>query len=136
MLGIVANLEMMGLLPRTPHETHGCIMPSALTQKSAEVPARARKAIDDMEKCVTVGLLLRRSVHNGPCYNSVPRICIPQRADCTERTEPTQRVGYTFRRRAGGNDRSVSWRSKTNAFSERRWKCSKRNYETNFLGFS
>jgi DNA-binding MarR family transcriptional regulator len=55
MLGIVANLEKMRLLHRTPHQIHGRIMQSELTQKGAEVLARARKAIDDVEKCMTVG---------------------------------------------------------------------------------
>ena len=55
MLGIVADQEMMRLLHRTPHQTHGRIMHSELTQKGAEVLARAPEAIDDVEKSVTVG---------------------------------------------------------------------------------
>ena len=55
MLGIVANLEKMRLLRRTPHQTHGRIMQSELTQKGTEVLASAREAIDDVEKSMTVG---------------------------------------------------------------------------------
>jgi DNA-binding MarR family transcriptional regulator len=55
MLGIVANLEKMRLLHRTPHQTHGRIMQSELTQKGTEVLASARKAIDNVEKSMTVG---------------------------------------------------------------------------------
>src|ERR1700684_2209831 len=55
MLGIVANLEKMGLLQRTPRQTHGVIMQSELTQKGTEVLASAREAIDDVEKSMTVG---------------------------------------------------------------------------------
>ena len=55
MLGIVANLEKMGLLHRTPHQTHGRIMQSELTKKGTEVLASAREAIDDVEKRMTVG---------------------------------------------------------------------------------
>ena len=55
MLGIVANLEKMGLLHRTPHRTHGRIMQSELTQRGTEVLASAREAIDDVEKNMTVG---------------------------------------------------------------------------------
>jgi DNA-binding MarR family transcriptional regulator len=55
MLGIVANLEKMKLLHRTPHQTHGRIMQSELTKKGAEVLASAREAIDDVEKRMTNG---------------------------------------------------------------------------------
>jgi DNA-binding MarR family transcriptional regulator len=55
MLGIVANLEKMRLLHRTPHQTHGRIMQSELTEKGTDVLASARQAIDDVEKCMTVG---------------------------------------------------------------------------------
>src|ERR1700690_1165173 len=55
MLGIVANLEKMRLLHRTPHQTHGRIMQTELTQKGTEVLASARKAIDNVEKSMAVG---------------------------------------------------------------------------------
>src|SRR6202789_4682009 len=55
MLGILANLEKMRLLHRTPHQTHGRIMQSELTHKGTEVLASARKAIHDVEKSMTVG---------------------------------------------------------------------------------
>jgi DNA-binding MarR family transcriptional regulator len=55
MLGVVANLEKMRLLHRTPHQTHGRIMQSELTQKGTKVLASAREAIDDVEKSMTVG---------------------------------------------------------------------------------
>jgi DNA-binding MarR family transcriptional regulator len=55
MLGIVANLEKMRLLHRTPHHTHGRIMQSELTRKGAKVLASARDAIADVEKRMTVG---------------------------------------------------------------------------------
>jgi DNA-binding MarR family transcriptional regulator len=55
MLGIVANLEKAGLLHRTPHQTHGRIMQSELTEKGTEVLASAREAIDEVEKSMTVG---------------------------------------------------------------------------------
>jgi DNA-binding MarR family transcriptional regulator len=55
MLGIVANLEKMGLLHRTPHPIHGRIMQSELTQKGTEVLASAREAINGVEKSMTVG---------------------------------------------------------------------------------
>jgi len=55
MLGIVANLEKMGLLHRTPHQIHGRIMQSELTQKGTEVLASAREAINGVEKSMTVG---------------------------------------------------------------------------------
>jgi DNA-binding MarR family transcriptional regulator len=55
MLGIVANLEKMGLLRRTPHQTHGRIMQSELTQKGTEVLESACEAIVDVEKSMTVG---------------------------------------------------------------------------------
>lgn len=53
MLGIVANLEKMELLRRTPHQTHGRIMQSELTQKGAEVLANARKSIAKVERSMT-----------------------------------------------------------------------------------
>jgi len=55
MLGIVANLEKTGLLHRTPHQIHGRIMQSELTQKGTEVLASARAAINEVEKGMTVG---------------------------------------------------------------------------------
>ena len=55
MLGIVANLEKMRLLHRTPHQTHGRIMQSELTEKGTDVLASARKAIDNVEKSMAVG---------------------------------------------------------------------------------
>jgi DNA-binding MarR family transcriptional regulator len=55
MLGIVANLEKTGHLHRTPHQIHGRIMQSELTEKGAEVLERAREAINEVEKSMTVG---------------------------------------------------------------------------------
>jgi DNA-binding MarR family transcriptional regulator len=55
MLGIVANLEKTGLLRRTPHQIHGRIMQSALTQKGTEALASAREAISEVEKSMTGG---------------------------------------------------------------------------------
>ena len=55
MLGIVANLEKMKLLLRTPHQTHGRIMQSELTPKGAEVLASAWEAINDVERSMTAG---------------------------------------------------------------------------------
>ena len=55
MLGIVANLERTGLLHRTPHQIHGRIMQSELTQKGTEVLASAREAIHEVENSMTVG---------------------------------------------------------------------------------
>src|ERR1700691_5495685 len=49
MLGIVANLEKMGLLRRTPHQIHGRIMQSELTKKGSAVLASACQAIHDVE---------------------------------------------------------------------------------------
>ena len=62
MLGIVANLEKMGLLHRTPHEIHGRIMQSELTRKGTEVLASASEAIADMEKRMTVGFTAKEIV--------------------------------------------------------------------------
>jgi DNA-binding MarR family transcriptional regulator len=59
MLGIVANLEKMGLLLRTPHKTHGRIIRSELTRKGAEVLASALKAIARVEKSMTAGFSAR-----------------------------------------------------------------------------
>ena len=53
MLGIVSNLEKMELLRRTPHEIHGRIMQSELTQKGTKVLASAREAIHEVEKSMT-----------------------------------------------------------------------------------
>jgi DNA-binding MarR family transcriptional regulator len=55
MLGIVANLEKTGLLHRTPHQIHGRIMQSELTQKGTKVLASAREAINEVEKSMTAG---------------------------------------------------------------------------------
>jgi DNA-binding MarR family transcriptional regulator len=55
MLGIVANLEKMGLLHRTPHQIHGRIMQSELTERGTQVLASAREAIAGVEKSMTVG---------------------------------------------------------------------------------
>ena len=55
MLGIVANLEKTDLLRRTPHEIHGRIMQSELTQKGTKVLASASEAIHDVEKSMTTG---------------------------------------------------------------------------------
>ena len=55
MLGIVANLERMGLLRRTPHRTHGRVMQSELTQAGLEVLEGALKAIEGVEKSMTAG---------------------------------------------------------------------------------
>src|SRR3984893_8970529 len=42
MLGIVANLERIGLLRRKPHPTHGRIRQSELTEKGDVVVGKAR----------------------------------------------------------------------------------------------
>lgn len=55
MLGIVANLERMELLRRTPHQTHRRIMQSELTQNGTDVLASARKAIAHVERRMTAG---------------------------------------------------------------------------------
>ena len=56
MLGVVANLEKMGLLHRTPHQIHGRIMQSELTPKGSEVLTSAREAIQEVEKEMTAGI--------------------------------------------------------------------------------
>jgi len=54
MLGIVANLEKMGLLRRRPHQIHGRVMQSELTPKGVKALTRARKAIKGVESSMTV----------------------------------------------------------------------------------
>lgn len=56
MQGIVANLERVGLLTRDPHPTHGRIRRSKLTDKGAQMLAKAHKAVDGVEAKMTAGL--------------------------------------------------------------------------------
>ena len=56
MQGIVANLERIGLLRRTPHPTHGRIRQSELTEKGSAVLAKAHKLLIGVEEAMTSGL--------------------------------------------------------------------------------
>ena len=56
MQGIVANLERIGLLRRTPHPAHGRIRQSELTEKGSAVLAKAHKLLIGVEEAMTSGL--------------------------------------------------------------------------------
>jgi DNA-binding MarR family transcriptional regulator len=55
MQGIVANLERLGLLRRTPHAAHGRIQQSALTVKGEAVLTKAHKLLIGVEETMTSG---------------------------------------------------------------------------------
>ena len=56
MQGIVANMELQGLLRRVPHPTHGRIRQSELTRTGKDLLARAHKVLLGIEERMTEGL--------------------------------------------------------------------------------
>lgn len=56
MQGIVANMELQGLLRRVPHPTHGRIRQSELTRAGRDVLAKANKILLGVEERMTEGL--------------------------------------------------------------------------------
>ena len=56
MQGIVANMELQGLLRRVPHPTHGRIRQSELTRAGTDVLVRANKVLLGIEERMTEGL--------------------------------------------------------------------------------
>jgi DNA-binding MarR family transcriptional regulator len=55
MLGIVSNLEKLGLMRRVPDPHHGRVKRSALTPAGEEVLKRAHKALAGVEETMTTG---------------------------------------------------------------------------------
>ena len=53
---IVANLERMGALVRTPHATHGRVLQIGVSAKGKQLLARCRTAVDAIEQDMAVGL--------------------------------------------------------------------------------
>lgn len=53
---IVANLERMGALVRTPHATHGRVLQIGVSAKGRQLLARCRTAVDAIEREMAVGL--------------------------------------------------------------------------------
>lgn len=53
---IVANLERMGALVRTPHATHGRVLQIGVSTKGRQLLARCRTAVDAIEREMAVGL--------------------------------------------------------------------------------
>ncbi len=55
MLGIVANLEQIGLIKREAHPTHGRIRRSKLTERGSAVLAKAHAVLSDIDETMTSG---------------------------------------------------------------------------------
>ena len=53
---IVANLERMGALVRTPHDTHGRVLQIEVSAKGRQLLARCRTAVGAIEQELAVGL--------------------------------------------------------------------------------
>jgi DNA-binding MarR family transcriptional regulator len=55
MLGIVSNLEKLGLMSRVPDPNHGRVKRSALTPAGEQVLTRAHRALAGVEETMTAG---------------------------------------------------------------------------------